>query len=87
MTRKTKWGKDRPLRNKHDGACSRCDKPRDRKGRYCAACHAAYQREWRKGREETPEQKEQAKARYRRYYDSKGRVKRAARYKKEKDNA
>jgi hypothetical protein len=31
-------------------ACSRCSKPRDRKGqRYCSICHAAYMREWRAG--------------------------------------
>jgi hypothetical protein len=27
--------------------CSRCDGPRDSAGRYCKACHAAYQKEWR----------------------------------------
>jgi hypothetical protein len=27
--------------------CSRCKKPRDRNGRYCKRCHAAYMREHR----------------------------------------
>jgi hypothetical protein len=27
--------------------CSRCKKPRDRNGRYCKRCHAAYMRVWR----------------------------------------
>ena len=27
--------------------CSSCRRPNDRKGRYCADCHAAYMRDWR----------------------------------------
>jgi len=33
--------------------CSKCDKPLDRKGRYCKACHAQWMRMWRKPRIKT----------------------------------
>jgi hypothetical protein len=29
--------------------CSKCGRPRDRKGRYCSECHAWYMRLWRRG--------------------------------------
>ena len=32
--------------------CSQCNRVLDREGRYCKACHAAYQREWRKRQKE-----------------------------------
>ena len=32
----------------HSNLCSVCGQPHDRNARYCAPCHAAYMREWRK---------------------------------------
>ena len=47
---------ERQRRTKGLDLCSNCDEPRDRPGRYCKACHAAYMREWRKSHPLTPEQ-------------------------------
>ena len=37
--------------------CSTCKQVKDRKGRYCTKCHAAYMRKWRKNHEFSLEQK------------------------------
>lgn len=45
----TEWGapRKRKWRRVRGVECSRCDKPRDRNGRYCRACHNEYRRKTR----------------------------------------
>lgn len=56
--------------------CSRChERPRRRTHRYCAPCHAAYMREWRKSHPLNPEQRWKDNSRsYAGVYKRRGRI-------------
>lgn len=56
--------------------CSRCRMPHERaKSRYCAACHAAYMREWRTTHPLNPEQRRKMNSRcYANVYQRRGKL-------------
>lgn len=66
----------RRLKTGRTNLCSSCKKVKDRKGRYCSKCHAAYMREWRKFHPLTKEQRFKHNVRSKlNVYIRKGRVK------------